>query len=214
MRTTTMTLLMTIAPSLLAAQSSATEPSPMQGFSAEGRVQAEATLQAARDRGLPERPLYAVMLEGQAKGATEAQILGAEQQTLARLGLAQDAIVRAGRTEPTDAEVARGAGLLARGMTSAELSAVVEGIPSSQSLVLAFDAVASAGADAVAGVGSTVGAVGSVGANASAGASASTAGSADVSGAGALDVTGAGAAGPLSAAGGATAAVSGGVRGR
>jgi hypothetical protein len=214
MRTTTMTIMMTVVPSLLAAQSSATGPSPMQGFSAAGRVQAEATLQAARDRGLPEQPLYAVMLEGQAKGATEAQILGAEQQTLARLELAQEAIVRAGRTEPTDAEVARGAGLLAQGMTSAELSAVVEGVPSSKSLVLTFDAVASGGADAVAGVGSTVGAVGSVGASASAGAGGSSGNSVDVSGAGALGVTGSGAAGSLSAAGGATAGVSGGVLGR
>jgi hypothetical protein len=155
-----------------------------------------------------------MMLEGQAKGATEAQMLGAEQQTLARLELAQDAIVRAGRAEPSDAEVTRGAGLLAQGMTSAELSAVVEGIPSSQSLVLAFDALASGGAGAMAGVGSTVGAVGSVGAGASAGASASAASSVDVSGAGAVGVTGAGAAGSLSAAGGATAAVSGGVLGR
>jgi hypothetical protein len=206
MRTTTMTLIMTVVPSLLAAQSSANEPSPMQGFSAEGRVQAEATLQAARDRGLPEQPLYAMMLEGRAKGATEAQILGAEQQTLARLELAQEAIVHAGRTEPTDAEVTRGAGLLAQGMTSAELGAVVEGTPSSQSLVLAFDAVASGGADAMAGVGSTVGAIGSVGTSASVGASASTASS--------VDVTGAGAAGSLSAAGSATGSVSGGVLGR
>jgi type II secretory pathway pseudopilin PulG len=200
MRTTTMTLLMTVVPSLLAAQSSATEPSPMQGFSAEGRVQAEATLQAARDRALPEQPLYAVMLEGQAKGATEAQILGAEQQALARLELAQEAIVRAGRTEPTDAETTRAAGLLAQGMTSAELSAVIQGIPSSQSLVLAFDAVASGGVDAVAGVGSTVGSVGSAGASASAASS--------------VDVSGAGAPGSLSAAGSATASVSGGVLGR
>jgi hypothetical protein len=203
MRTTTMTLLVTIVPSLLAAQSPATEPSPMRGFSAEGRVQAEATLQAARDRGLPEQPLYAMMLEGQAKGATEAQILGAEQQTLARLELAQETILRAGRAEPTDAEVTRGAGLLAQGMTSAELSAVVEGIPSSQSLVVAFDAAASGGADAMAGVGSTVGAVG---AGASVGATASTASS--------VDVAGAGTAGSLSAAGGATASVTGGVLGR
>jgi hypothetical protein len=209
-----MTVLMTVVPSLLAAQSSASGPSPMQGFSAEGRVQAEGTLHAARDRGLPEQPLYAVMLEGQAKGATEVQILGAERQTLARLELAQEAIVRAGRTEPTEAEVTRGASLLAQGMTSAELSAVVEGIPSSQSLVLAFDAVASGGADAVAGVGSTVGSVGSVGTSASAGASGSAGSSVDVGGTGALDVTGAGAAGSLSAAGGATAGASGGVLGR
>jgi hypothetical protein len=204
MRTSSMTLLISIVPSLLAAQSSATEPSPTQGFSAEGRVKAEATLQTARDQGLPEQPLYAVMLEGQAKGATEAQILGAERQTLARLALAQEAIVRAGRTEPTDADVARGASLMAQGMTSAELSAVVEGIPSSQSLAVAFDALAGGGAEVVAGVGPIVssvgGSAGSVGAGPSAGA--------------VVDVGGTGTAGSLGAAGSVTTAVSGGIAGR
>jgi hypothetical protein len=197
MRTTTMTLLMTVVPSLLAAQSTAPDPSPMQSFSAEGRVQAEATLQTARDRALPEQPLYAVMLEGQAKGATETQILGAERQALARLELAQETIVRAGRTEPTDAEVTRGAGLLAQGTASAELTAVVEGIPSGQSLMPALDAIASGGVDAVAGMGSTVGSVGAGASNTSS-----------------ADVNGAGAAGPLSASGSSTAAVSGGLLGR
>lgn len=149
----------------------------MQGFSADGRVQAEATLQAALDQGLPVQPLYVVMLEGQAKGAGETRILGAEQQTLARLGLAQQAIVSAGRPQPSDAEVTRGASLIAQGMTSAELGAVVGQVPPQQSLMVALDglgagmaAVVGTGADATAGIGS----------GASTAASASTAVSADL----------------------------------
>ena len=209
MRTTTMTLLLSIVPSLLAAQYSAAQPSPMQGLSAEARVQAEATLQAARDRGLPEQPLYAVMLEGQAKGATEAQILGAERQALARLELAQEAIVRAGRTEPSEGEVTRGASLMAQGMTGAELSAVVEGIPSGQSLVVAFDALANGAADATAragGAAGSVGSVGSVGAGASATVTADASGAGSASSAGSLSATGSGTGG--------VTAVSGGVLGR
>src|SRR6266498_1775255 len=132
MRTPTMTLMLTILPSLLAAQSAAGEPSPMQGFSVQGQAQAQATLQAARDQGLPERPLYAIMLEGQAKGAAETQILAAEEQVLARLELAQETIVRAGRAEPSDEEVVSGASLMAQGMTSAELGALVAQVPSTQ----------------------------------------------------------------------------------
>lgn len=201
MRTTTMTLLLAIVPSLLAAQSTAAEPNPTHALSAQSRVQAEATLQAARDQGLPSEPLYAVMLEGQAKGATEAQILGAERQTLVRLALAQEAIVRGGRTQPSDAEMTRGASLMARGMSSTELSAVVQGVPSGQSLAVALDALAGRGANGMADVRAVgAGAVGSAGAG----------GSATV----ATDVSGAGSAGPLSATGSATAAVSGGLMSR
>src|SRR5438552_18777505 len=125
MRSMTMTLLLTVVPSLAVAQSAGNEPSPTQGFTAQGRVQAEATLQAARDQGLPQQPLYAVMSEGQAKAATEAQILAAEQQALARLE-AQQAMVNAGYSAPSDAEVIRGASLMAGGVTSAELSAAGE----------------------------------------------------------------------------------------
>src|SRR5882724_9615721 len=150
MRSTTMTLLLSVVPSLVVAQSAASEPSPMQGFTAQGRVQAEATLQAARDKGLPEQPLYAVMLEGQTKAATEAQILAAEQQALARLEAAQQAMVSAGHTAPSDAEVIRGASLIAGGVTSAELGAALEQTPPSQSLTVALDALAESRIDAAA----------------------------------------------------------------
>jgi hypothetical protein len=142
MRTMTLSLLLTVAPSLAAAQSSAAEPNPTQGFSTQGRVQAEATLQAARDQGLPEQPLLAVMIEGHAKGAAEAQILAAEQQALARLEAAQNAMVAAGRADPSDAEVSLGASLMAQGVTGAQLGTLVERTPSDASLVASLDALA------------------------------------------------------------------------
>lgn len=200
MRTITLSLLLTVAPSLAAAQSSA-EPSPMQGLSAQGRVQAEATLQAARDQGLPEQPLIAVMLEGQAKGAAEAQILAAEQQAFARLDAAQDAMVAAGRTDPSDAAVTLGASLMAQGVTGAQLGALVDRNPSDAQLLASFDAVAALTAQGVpvtsalvqvgtnGGLGIESG-TGSIGTTASAGTS--------------VAASGAGAAGMLNVAGGAT----------
>ena len=184
MRSMIMTLLLTVVPSHAVAQSAANEPSPTQGFTAQGRVQAEATLQAARDQGLPQQPLYAVMSEGQAKAATEAQILAAEQQALARLEAAQQAMVSAGHSAPSDAEVIRGASLMAGGVTSAELSAAVEQAPSSQSLTVALDALAESRIDAATSVdpgfgsttaGATAGGVADVGGNAADGSLSATA---------------------------------------
>jgi hypothetical protein len=194
MRTVTLSLLLTVAPALAAAQSSAAEPGPMQGFSAEGRLQAAGTLQAARDEGLPTQPLIAVMLEGQAKGATEAQILGAEQQAFAQLAAAQDAIVAAGRTDPTDAELSLAASLMAQGATEAQVGALVARTPADVSLVSAFGTSATLTAEAIptgtarAEVGTTGGAAGS-----------------------SVDAGGAGSVGSLSAAGSLTAGASGGL---
>ena len=208
MRTLTLSLLLTVAPSLAAAQSSA-EPSPMQGLSAQGRVQAEATLQAARDQGLPEQPLIAVMLEGQAKGAAEAQILAAEQQAFARLDAAQDAMVAAGRTDPSDAAVTLGASLMAQGVTGAQLGALVARNPSDAQLAASLDAVAALTAQGVPVTSALVqvGANGGLGVEPGAGSIGTTA-SAGTS----VDASGAGSVGTLSATGTAATTVSAGVR--
>jgi hypothetical protein len=199
MRTITLSLLLTVAPSLAAAQSSA-EPSPMQGLSAQGRVQAEATLRAARDQGLPEQPLIAVMLEGQAKGAAEAQILAAEQQALARLDAAQDAMVAAGRTDPSDAAVTLGASLMAQGVTGAQLGALVARNPSEAQLVASFDAVAALTAQGVPVTSALV----QVGANGGLGIESGTGSIGTTASAGtSVEASGAGSAGMLNVAGGA-----------
>ena len=194
MRTTTMTLMLTMLPALLAAQS-ADQADPMQGLSAQGRVQAEATIQAAVDQGLPDQPLYAVMLEGQAKDATEAQILTAEQQMLARLELAQQTIVQAGHTAPSSDEIVQGASVLAQGTTTAELGAAVTQVSASQSLATTLQGLVQAGA----GLDATAGPVsGSTAANVSTATNVSTAagsagGSASLTGSATAAVT----AGPL-----------------
>ena len=208
MRTVTLSLLLTVAPSLVAAQSSAAEPGPMQAFSAEGRLQAEATLQAARDQGLPAQPLLAVMFEGEAKGGTEAQILAAEQQAFAHLDAAQDAILAAGRSDPTDAELSLGASLMAQGMTGAQLGGLVAQTPADVSLVATFGAVTALTAEGIP-MGSAMAEVGTIGGVATQQGAGSVGAAASVEGS--VDAGGAGSSGALTAAGSLTAGASGGL---
>jgi hypothetical protein len=108
-------------------------------MSAESRAQLEATFAAARQRDLPERPIQNRVAEGQAKGASEAQIVLAAQRMESRLEATQDAMIRAGRRDPSDAEVERGAQAMERGTTSAQLELIARRAPSERSLVVAFE---------------------------------------------------------------------------
>ena len=148
MRRTTLALLLACAPVYLAAQSQdegkpesrpASERRILAGFSAETRLQLEAMLQVARERELPTEPMTDRMAEGQTKGASEAQILVATRRVHAELVTAQTALIRAGREHPSDAEVERGAQLIARGATSAQLEAFVRSAPSDRRLEVAFE---------------------------------------------------------------------------
>src|SRR4026209_1747589 len=135
MRRTTTARILACAPGYLAAQtgpagqSESRPASPAQsasGFSAEARVRLEAMFRVAREKKLPTQPLADRMAEGQAKGASEAQILAATQQVAGQLAASHDALVRAGRAQPSDAEVERGAQLIARGASSAQLETLVQ----------------------------------------------------------------------------------------
>jgi hypothetical protein len=108
-------------------------------LSAESRAQLEATFAAARERNLPEEPIRNRVAEGQAKAASEAQIVLAARRMEARLEATQEAMVRAGRSRPADAEVERGAQAMERGATAAQIEALVRHSPSDRSLVVSFD---------------------------------------------------------------------------
>ena len=103
----------------------------------------DANLRVAHERKLPEEPIRQRVAEGRAKGASDAQIAAASGRTLADLESSFDAMVRAGRANPSGDEVARGAGLLARGYTSAQLEGVARKAPSDRSLVVAFETLTS-----------------------------------------------------------------------
>ena len=111
------------------------------GATAQSRIDAD--LHVARERKLPEEPIRQRVAEGQAKGASDAQIVAASGRTLVDLQGSFDAMVRGGHASPGDAEVSRGASLLARGYTSVQIEGIARKAPSDRSLVVAFDALTS-----------------------------------------------------------------------
>lgn len=147
-------------PALLAAQqATASASSATQAnvnipatYSAESRAKIEASVQAAREKQLPERPIANRIEEGQAKGASEAQVVAAVEKTQVRMEAAQQAIVRAGRATPSADEVASGEQAIARGATEVQIETLVKGTAANVSLVGALDGLlTTGGVDAVAG---------------------------------------------------------------
>lgn len=147
-------------PALLAAQqsssASATAPASAQAsvnvpasYSAEGKAKIEAAFQAARAKNLPDQAMRQRIEDGQAKGAAEAQVVAAVQQTEARLEEVQSALIRAGRAQPQPAEVASADQALAAGATAAQIEEIVKRTPANEPLV--FGANGAAGASAAAG---------------------------------------------------------------
>jgi type II secretory pathway component PulF len=79
--------------------------------------------------------------EGEAKGASEAQILVAANRVKTDMEVTQEAMLAAGRAKPSADETERGAMLMARGVTAAQIEAMARRTPSNRSLVVAFDVV-------------------------------------------------------------------------
>lgn len=156
MRNAILVFTLTLAPAIAAAQAEAGaqadtraqaaltvqrgDPPRIPGeFSAETRARLTAMLDIARRKNLPAEPVNDRIAEGQAKGAAESEIVAASAATLAQLELSQSALFRAGRQRPSDAEISRGAQLLARGASTAQLSALAGREPSDRRLDLALD---------------------------------------------------------------------------
>ena len=110
-------------------------------FSDKGRARLEGMYAEARARGLSEAAIAKRVAEGEAKGASEAQILVAASRVKTDMEVTQEAMLAAGRPKPSEAEIERGALLMARGVTSAQIEAMARRTPSNRSLVVAFDVV-------------------------------------------------------------------------
>ena len=156
MRKRILILALTVAPALAAAQAQASaqadtrvetgvmvergeSPRIPAAFSAEARARLAAMFETAREKRLPEEPMTDRVAEGQAKGASESRIVAATATMLAQLELSQTALIRAGHERPSDEAVTRGAALIARGASSAELTAVARREPSEGRLEVALD---------------------------------------------------------------------------
>jgi len=109
------------------------------GFSAETRARLEAMIETARRKSLPAEPMTDRIAEGRAKGASESQIVAATATTMAQLELSQSALIRAGREPPSEEEVARGAQIIARGASTAQLTALAGREPSERRLEVALE---------------------------------------------------------------------------
>lgn len=169
MRRTAVTLAMTLAPALAIAQAptptkvaradsavsaprpqvaaaesttaaNAGPPSPTT-LSARGRANVEATLERARAELVPDQPIRDRVAEGEAKGASEEQILIAAAMLEARLASSRQALVRGGHARPSDAEMELGAQAEEAGCTSAQLEILARKVPA-RSAAVAFDALA------------------------------------------------------------------------
>jgi len=114
-----------------------------QKLSADAQGKVDANLRVAREKKLPEEPIRSRVSEGQAKGASEAQIVAASGRTLIDLQSSFDAMVRGGHSAPSDEEIGRGAQLIARGYTSAQLEAVARKASQDRGLSTAFEALTS-----------------------------------------------------------------------
>jgi hypothetical protein len=110
--------------------------------SVESSASADAEISAARRSGVPERPIRRRVAEGRAKGASEAQLAASAHGLRMNLESATEAMVRAGRSNPSEGEVERGAYAMERGYTRAQIEAVAKSAPSDRSLVVAFDVLA------------------------------------------------------------------------
>lgn len=156
MRNAILVFTLTLAPALAAAQAEAgaqadartqaaltvrpgDSPRIPEEFSADTRARLTAMLEIARKKNLPADPVNDRIAEGRAKGASESEIVAAGAATLARLELSQSALLRAGRERPSDGEISRGAQLLARGASTAQLSALAGREPSERRLDVALD---------------------------------------------------------------------------
>ena len=114
----------------------ATVPS---NFSAGARGRLEATYALARQHNLPEAAIQHRVAEGQAKGASQEAILAAASKVEANMQAAQEAMVKAGRQHPTDAEVESAAGAMDRGASAAQIGTVAAHAQNGRSLDVAFD---------------------------------------------------------------------------
>lgn len=112
------------------------------GFSADGSARLEAMYADAKAHHVPREPIARRVDEGRAKGASESRILVSAAKVKANLEASHDAMVEAGRAHPSDEETERGEAAMERGVTKEQIRAIAEAASDDRSLVVAFDVLA------------------------------------------------------------------------
>jgi hypothetical protein len=137
------------APALLAAQQATAGASASANaraavnvpasYSAESKAKINAAFDAARAKRVPEQPMRQRMAEGQAKGASDAQIATAVSRTESRLEASQSAMIRAGRANPSPEEISAGEQAMASGTSDVQIEALAKHASADHSLVVALN---------------------------------------------------------------------------
>lgn len=102
----------------------------------------DAALQATAEAGLPAASVHRVIAEGQARGASAAEIDHAALAVHARLRAAAEAIVDERRPAPSHAEIEAGAEAIAAGAAPKDLERIGDAAPSDRSLTASLTALA------------------------------------------------------------------------
>jgi hypothetical protein len=146
MKATLVTVVLTAMPALLAAQATGTSNGEVQSkinipstYSAESHTKIEAAFSAAHTKNLPDQILRDRLTEAQATNAAEADVVASIDKLESQLDETQQALVQAGRQNPTADEITAAATSMGRGLTAAQISALAKGAPADRSLVVSFN---------------------------------------------------------------------------
>lgn len=146
MKATLVTVVLTAMPALLAAQATGTSNGEVQGkinvpstYSAESRTKIETAFSTAHTKNLPDQILRDRLTEAQATNAAEADVVASIEKLESQLDETQQALVQAGRQNPTGDEITAAATAMGRGLTAAQISALAKGAPADRSLVVSFN---------------------------------------------------------------------------
>jgi hypothetical protein len=179
MRKTSLTIALTVLPAVAIAQqasssssasASATAKTSAQAevaiptnYSADASAQIRAAFERARARNVPEDQLRQRMAEGQAKGASDADVATAVQKNEARLEASQSLLIKAGRANPEPAEINNAALAIERGIAEAKVLAAITNPPANASVAASLNALLQAnGGLTGAAAGATAGVTGAV----------------------------------------------------
>ncbi len=147
MKTSMLSLIVTLVPAALCAQVSAQatangEVRAPASFSAQGAAKLNAMYAEAKEHHVPREPMERRVAEGRAKGASEETIISSAGKVKFREEATQEAMIAGGRKHPSDEEMERGASAMERGVTKVQIKALAQNTRSDRSLVVAFDVLA------------------------------------------------------------------------
>ncbi len=177
MRSTALTLVLSCLPALAFAQQASTSASASAQanvtipahYSQEARARITAAFERARERNVPDDQMRQRLAEGEAKGASDAQVATAVQKSEARLETSQSLLIKSGRSNPRPEEINNAALALEQGVAESRIVAAITNPPANASVAASLGALIQVPAASASAAGSVTGAVSGAAAGATAG---------------------------------------------